>query len=243
MADGSKATVNGSGNAVTLELGGSLTLSGSGNEVAFGAGNDVVTDSGSSEVFIFRANFGQDTIAGFDSGSNAGRQRGLHRLGASYRRGATGRRGHAHHGESDGHNYPQECRCFKPESEPVPVYLIGEESSGAIERPGARLFFVIVSRTKTACPEAYALGVEFAALLLHFGHSRGDFLCAVLKSGELCARAGDFGALPSDHGETTDDGENDGPERRRADDNEREKRACAGAVVSLAASPRMKRRP
>jgi hypothetical protein len=67
MAGGSKATINGSGNDVTLELGENLTLVGNNNEVVFGAGDDVVTDSGSSETFVFKANFGQDTLTGFDS--------------------------------------------------------------------------------------------------------------------------------------------------------------------------------
>jgi len=67
MAGGSKATINGSGNSVTLELGENLTLSGNNNKVLLGSGNDVVTDFGSSETFVFKANFGQDTLTGFDS--------------------------------------------------------------------------------------------------------------------------------------------------------------------------------
>ncbi|RNJ48845.1 DUF4214 domain-containing protein [Methylocystis hirsuta] len=67
MAGGSKATINGSSNDVTLELGENLTLFGNNNEIVLGSGNDVVTDFGSSETFVFKASFGQDTLTGFDS--------------------------------------------------------------------------------------------------------------------------------------------------------------------------------
>jgi hypothetical protein len=67
MTGGSKATINGSGNNVTLELGENLTLWGNNNKVLLGSGNDVVSDSGSSETFVFKASFGQDTLTGFDS--------------------------------------------------------------------------------------------------------------------------------------------------------------------------------
>jgi hypothetical protein len=66
MSGGAKATLNGSGNTITFEFADTLTLSGTGNKILFGAGNDVVTDSGSTETFVFEANFGQDRITGFD---------------------------------------------------------------------------------------------------------------------------------------------------------------------------------
>ncbi|WP_159731316.1 DUF4214 domain-containing protein [Methylosinus sp. Ce-a6] len=66
MSGGAKAALNGSGNSVAFEFGDALTLSGSNNKVVFGAGNDSVDDTGSSEIFVFEANFGQDQISGFD---------------------------------------------------------------------------------------------------------------------------------------------------------------------------------